>query len=238
MAILARTSRRSVRQLHPSGYRALRQLIAVVTCHQRTYPKNDLAGGHKNGESRIDVVRATWYKNWFLRYADKIDVMFFLGRGERSPEGYEIHLDCDDSYYGLPEKVRQVYNWCYRAGYDQVIKVDDDVFLYVGRLLANPSDVDYRGFAIESEIRYASGTCYQLSRRAMKFVADAEIPQGEWREDRHVGQVLLNNGIKLTDEPRFHCCHCDACNETMPQSERISSHTSDPRQMYRLMENI
>jgi hypothetical protein len=161
---------------------------------------------------------------------------FFLGRGERSPQENEIHLDCDDSYYGLPEKVRKTYNWVSRAGYDQVIKVDDDVFLYVDRLLAASTSDDYRGFAIESDIRYASGTCYQLSNRAMKLVGNAEVPQGEWREDRHVGQVLLNNGIKLADEPRFHCCHCDACEETMPQSDRISSHTSDPRQMYRLME--
>jgi hypothetical protein len=213
-----------------------KRLIAVVTCHQRVYPQNDLAGGHKNGESRIDVVRATWFRHWLCLYADRVDLKFFLGRGDRSPRDHEIYLDCDDSYYGLPEKVRKTYNWCYRAGYDQVIKVDDDVFVYLDRLLANLTDDSYRGYAIESDMKYASGTCYQLDRRAMKLVADAEIPQGEWREDRHVGTVLARNGIQLVHEERFHCCHCEHCKTLVPESQRISSHTADPREMYRLME--
>lgn len=214
-----------------------KEIIAVITCGKYSY-QDELANGHRSGQdsARANAVRQTWYRSWLCRYADRIDLKFFLGRCDRSPQENEIFLDCDDSYYGLPEKVRKTYEWCYRAGYGQVFKVDDDVFLYIDRLLANLTDDDYRGYAIESDMTYASGTCYQLSRSAVKFVVDAEIPQGEWREDRHVGTVLARNGIKLSHEERFHCCHCEHCMTLVPESQRISSHTADPYRMYALME--
>lgn len=215
----------------------MNRLIAVIACGKYSY-QDEVSSGHKSGENnlRANAVRNTWYRHWLCRYADQIDLKFFLGRCDRSPLENEIHFDCDDSYYGLPEKVRKTYEWAYRAGYEQIIKVDDDVFLYVDRLLANLTSDSYRGYEIESDIKYASGTCYQLDRRAMKLVANSEIPQGEWREDHHVGSVLARNDIYLTHEERFHCCHCDHCMTLVPESQRISSHTADPHRMYELME--
>ena len=212
-----------------------RRLIAVVTCGKYSYP-DEVSGGHKSGENnlRANAVRQTWYREWLCRYADSVDLKFFLGRCDRSPQENEIFLDCGDSYYGLPEKVRKTYDWAYRAGYDFVAKTDDDVFVHMGRMLANLSDDDYRGFAIESDIRYASGTCYWLSRRAMKLVADAEIPKGEWREDLHCGRVLLNNGIQLVNDERFLCCSCDIC--LAKYKDSISIHTTQAGQMFTLME--
>ena len=210
----------------------MRRILAVCTCHQRTYPKQDQAG-HKNGDSRADIVRATWYKNW-ERFGDQIDLMFFYGRGDRQPAPNEIFLDVADDYYSLPAKVREICRWCTDNGYSEVTKVDDDVFVYVDRLLASTSNDDYRGFEIESDIKYASGTCYQLSRRAMKLVVDAEIPEGEWREDRHVGRVLLDSGIQLVNDERFLCCNCPIC--TTKYKDSISIHTTQSGQLYELME--
>lgn len=212
-----------------------RKLIAVVTCDQRKYPAHN-QGGHKDGEGRSDAIRATWYKTWLARYAGEIDLKFFFGRCERIPQENEIILDAGDDYYSLPDKVWKTYNWAYRAGYDEATKVDDDVFVFLDRLLGSPLTTDYRGYEIESDIKYASGTCYQLSRRALEMVTRASIPEGEWREDRHVGRVLLDKGIKLVHDQRFHCCHCEACKDSFPISKRITSHTASPEEMYALME--
>lgn len=213
----------------------MRQLIAVVTCDKLVYPQHD-QGGHKNGVGRSNSVRETWYKNWLCRCADQIDLLFFFGRCNRKPQEHEIALDCGDDYYSLPEKVRKTYNWANQAGYDQVTKVDDDVFLYVDHLLANPLESDYRGFEIESDIKYASGTCYQLSRRAMGLVACSPIPEGEWREDRHVGRVLLDNDIRIVNDERFLNCNCESCLKKYDKDSLISIHTTRPEQMYSLME--
>jgi hypothetical protein len=202
-------------------------IIAVVTCHARQYPKHD-QGGHKDGESRAKAVRDTWLKD----AAGKIEVKFFYGRGaERTPEPDEVFLDVDDSYYGLPEKVRAIFQYCTENGYDEVTKVDDDVFVRVDRLLGSPLTTDYRGFEIESDIKYASGTCYQLSRRAMEIVARSPIPAGEWREDRHVGRVLLDHGIQVTHDPRFLCCSCDVCVARYDKDSLISIHLPHPGQL-------
>lgn len=210
-----------------------RKLIAVVTCNALSYPAHD-QGGHKDGEGRSDTVRKTWYLDWITRYADQVDLKFFFGRSDRTPLEHEIMLDCGDDYYSLPHKVRRICEYAVKAGYDETTKVDDDVALRIGRLLANPSGVDYRGFEIESDIKYASGTCYQLSRRAMEIVARAPIPEDEWREDRHVGRTLLDNGIKVSHEERFLCCNCAAC--IVKYKDSISIHTTHPSQIYELME--
>ena len=210
-----------------------RKLIAVVTCDQRSYPQHD-QGGHENGSGRSDAIRATWYKSWLCRHADQIDLKFFFGQCSRSPQDNEIVLDCGDDYYSLPAKVRKTYEWAYRAGYDEVTKIDDDCFLWIDRLLARPLETDYRGYEIESDIKYASGTCYQLSRRAMELVSRASVPEGEWREDRHIGRVLLSNGIRVTNDERFLCCSCDVCIQRCGLDNLVSLHTTNPKQLYDL----
>lgn len=207
-----------------------RRLIAVCTCHQRVYPKHDQAG-HRDGESRAKAVRDTWLKNC----AGKIEVKFFYGRRlDLLPADDEVFLNCRDDYYGLPEKVRAICRWCTENGYGSVTKIDDDVWLNVPRFIANLPANDYVGYAIESDITYASGTCYSLSKQAMELVARAEIPEGEWREDRHVGRVLLDNGIQLVHDPRYLCCSCEVC--TQKYKDPISIHTTSPSQLYSLME--
>jgi hypothetical protein len=214
----------------------MRRLIAVVTCHQRVYPKHDQAG-HKNGEGRSNNIRNTWYKSW-ERIGDEIDLMFFYGRPEngQKPTPNDVFLDCGDDYYSLPEKVQKMLQWCAENGYTDILKIDDDVFCHVDRLLENFEPTDYRGYAIESDIKYASGTAYWLSQKAARKVVEAKIPAGEWREDRFVGQVMSLNNISLVHDPRYHCCHCETCKQSFPESQRITSHTADPKSMYELME--
>ena len=205
------------------------------------YPKHDLGGGHHNGESRVQAVKDTWYRNW-QKVSDQIDLKFFYGRwpteATRKPEDNEVFLDCRDDYYGLPEKVQAIFKWCLDNDYEAALKVDDDVWIHIPRLLSDlDSSSDYRGHEIEMDIPFASGTAYWLSRRAMEAVAQAEIDPKEWREDHHVGSVLARKDIFVTNDERYHSCHCSHCMTLVPESQRITSHTVDPRRLYELMES-
>lgn len=221
---------RSITSLSESGL--VRRLLAVVTCRNLFY--HDAGAAHHNGpNNRIKAVLETWYRTWLCRYADQIDLRFFVGRGEQEVRlPYCIELDAADDYYGLPKKVKKVCDWAYRAGYQELTKLDDDVALFIDRLVSNPLVSDYRGYQIESaDLKYASGTCYQLARKSMKLVADADIPADEWREDRHVGSVLARNNIQLTNDERFLCCSCDVCIRKYGLENLISIHTTSPEQM-------
>ena len=166
------------------------RLIAVVTCRAR--------------RAQADAQRRTWA-------AGRSDVRFFVGASESSDASRdeEFVLDVDDGYDGLPAKVRAVCRWALEAGYDSLLKVDDDVYLVPERL---PDYVryDYVGNfrARNGNYRYdyASGFAYHLSRRAMEIVAQAELTEDSM-EDRWVGQVLgaARPPVSTYDEKRFAC---------------------------------
>jgi hypothetical protein len=215
----------------------MKRLIAVVTCHQYAYPKNDEGAAH---HSRVDLerssaIRRTWYNDW-LKYQDRIDLKFVYGRGaDRCPEADEVFLDCGDDYYSLPEKVQKTFEWCLANGYEQILKCDDDVFVYVDRLVSDFGNDDYRGFEVEAATgKYASGTAYWISRRAMETVVNTKLNSEEWAEDKAVGAALHKNGIVLVNDCHFQCCHCPGCESRYPISKRITSHTVDPRKMVEL----
>jgi len=216
------------------------KIIACISCHALRYPKHDQGGGHHNGESRIQAVKDTWYKNW-QKVSDQIDLKFFYGRwpeeSTRLPEDNEVFLDCRDDYYGLPEKVKAVFKWCTENGYDHICKVDDDVFVHLDRLLANFEPVDYRGYECEGPTgKYASGTAYWISSRAAKLVAEAELDPKWWAEDATVGLILARNNISLVNDERYLCCSCEVCLKKYSQDSIISIHTTRPEQMYSFME--
>ena len=93
-------------------------LIAVVSCHTR--------------ENWANAIRETWKP-----LVQGADVLFFRGRGNSAESDDVIQLDCDDSYAGLPEKVRAIMQWAHNRGYEHVLKCDDDVVLNPIELLSS-----------------------------------------------------------------------------------------------------
>jgi len=212
-----------------------KRLIACISCHSYVYPKHDQGGAHHNGpnESRSKAIRETWFRTWKLKYSDQIDLKFFLGRSASVPREDEVFLDCADDYYSLPRKVQKMFEWAAERDYDQVAKIDDDVWLWVDRLLSNLDNTDYKGFVLESaDGKYTSGTAYWLSNKAMKIIAAAPWNPTDWAEDKWVGKVLAEHGIFPVHDERFQCCHCKQCKIRYPESDRISTHTVDPKEMY------
>lgn len=177
-------------------------LLAVMTCHSM--------------KARADICRATWAKP-----VEGIDLKFFLGRRpERkpiSPPGWhqwlpgadEVALDCDDDYFHLPLKVQEAVKWALENGYDFMAKTDDDVYARPERAAtAFPTGlgVHYagrtRGPSGGKRAPYNSGFFYWLDRKAMEAVAQAKW-DGDFAEDRWVGNVLLDRGIQASPDYRY-----------------------------------
>lgn len=160
-------------------------LIAVVTCEKF--------------KDRADAQRQTW-----VPLVRGMDVRFFLGKQERTPQPDEVFLDAPDDYHSLPLKVQRMFQWALANGYTKVLKADDDTYIYPDRLLPSIPPQDYAGFINATPPKpWCSGFAYWLSERAMRIVAEATIPEGEWAEDRFVGGVLFDHGIRPNYDPRY-----------------------------------
>lgn len=195
----------------------MRPLIAVVTCDRF--------------RERASMQRRTWVKE-----AGAFDVRFFLGRDSQQVYDDEILLDVPDDYPSLRRKVQLMYRWAVDAGYRQILKTDDDVFIIPSRLAPRFRGQDYsgrvRGPSQEndapriygaSEVSFCSGFGYILSARSADIVASAP-DNGDWAEDRFAGQALFkariqpqhDTGFLLWPPPWGHFCTspntgCPAC---------------------------
>lgn len=172
----------------------MRTLIAVTTCHKR--------------RDQADAQRTTWAEGCK-------DVRFFIGGGEpERPD--EVVLNVDDSYQGLPQKVQGACHWALDNGYDRILKLDDDVYVVMDRLIKQLTDEsswqepEYIGnFRMRNgnyPADYASGFAYLLSGRALMTIAKASFTC-DTMEDRWVGNTLevIRPRIQTFDEKRFTC---------------------------------
>lgn len=211
----------------------MKRLIAVPTCHQYAY--HDAGAAHRNGrnELRSNAIRQTWYNNWKLR-KEEIDLKFFYGHfpseATRCPNPDEIFLDIPDDYPNLPAKVQKTFQWALDQGYDYVLKVDDDVYVYIDALLAGfDPNIEYIGCTGGD---FISGAAYWISRRAMEFIVNEPWTSDQWAEDRFVGRTLGKHGITPTHDDRFQVCACDICLKKFPPESRITLHTTRPEMMF------
>lgn len=184
-------------------------LIAVITCRTNT--------------DRVRAIKSTWYNSV---PSGQADIKFFTGRGPIPVPSDYVCLDVDDSYGGLPEKVRAVMQWALEHDYSYICKTDDDTYIQPQRLLASGFvGRDYagklRGPSGQRIYPYASGFCYWLSNRAAAIIAHTD-PGRETAEDRFVGNTLYAAGFK---------CHPDYRYTVLPGRSR-NAHTGleGPRQ--------
>jgi hypothetical protein len=163
----------------------MKVLLAVVNCHTRLLYQQ--------------CIRDTW-----LPLVQGADVRFFLGPAEREPNSDEVFVDCDDSYAGLPSKVRGITRWALGKEYDYILKIDDDVVTIPHKLLSsNFQSYDFVGH--RNDIRpypVPYGFCYWLSKRSMSIVAKAELPRDN-NDEVWVTSILSKEGIALHHDSRY-----------------------------------
>ncbi len=176
----------------------MKSLIAIVNCRSRQ-------------STYADAVRKTWLP---LVPKDKADAFFFVGRGEGSVPSDTIVLDCDDSYQGLPDKIRAIAKWAYdKEEYAHMLKCDDDVVLKTDALLSSGYDrTDYTGrinrpTTAHTPYTIPMGFNYWLSRRCMSIVKDAELPLNSNDDEGWVAGVLYKEGIRLVNDERYRLSH-------------------------------
>ncbi len=176
--------------------------------------------------ARLVVCRETWM-------ADAaplgVECVFLVGAGadqridRPTRSGDLLLLPCPNDYGALPQRTRWFCRWAIDAGgqWDYLFKCDSDTYVSVPRLLAycerlqadpasvrridNPSygPLDYLGAEWKPGVGYGSGGGgYLLSRRAAAVVAE-KLTHATGAEDLLVGQVLRQNGIRFSSEPRF-----------------------------------
>src|SRR5882762_8403414 len=142
----------------------MKTLISVVSAHHRTQWR--------------DAIRDTWLPRVPV---DKADVRFFMGRG-RTDNSDEVVLNCDDSYMGLPEKVREIARWALNNEYDYMLKCDDDTIIRPEELLA----CGYENHPYSGKInRHLDGFTvpvgfnWWISKECMNIIMNAELPPGD-----------------------------------------------------------
>ena len=163
---------------------------------------------------RIEAIRQTWLQD--ARDLG-IDVRFFYGHGftpssfvppvtiEDTTGKLTVSLPCDDSYEALPTKVKMAFAWAVDHGYTNALKIDDDTYCVPNRLLTSGFEAnDWIGrINHQPDGHYCSGgSGYWLSKKAMEIVANAKL-DGDWAEDREIGRILRNAGIKPTNDKRY-----------------------------------
>ena len=219
-----------------------RILLALFSCHEYKY---EIAGMRdwftRPVVDRVSGIRDSWLKDVTGDYK------FFFGQGgNRQPLGDEIFLPVPDDYHHSFEKIKGVIKYALDNGYDYLCKVDDDVFVYYDRLMANAPTEDYvgsgRGWDIESSKRFptdfAPGFTVWYSRKSMEILLRS--PAGCWAEDRWCGTALKKAGIHLTPDYRYHLCKPTKTNQYISDAELykpndwLTIHSLSPDQMRRL----
>lgn len=175
----------------------MRILIAIKSC--------------QHYKARADAQRQTWIKD----IPAGVDYKFFVGTTNQvfTPLPDQVVLGADDSYIGLPDKMRKACYWASQRQYDYVFFCDDDTYVVVDRLLAAiPTTKDYvgrlRGPSGGWPAPYCSGFAYWLSAKALKIVAETKLTLDR-ADDRHIGNLLQQAGVKGTLDPRYVVSRCD-----------------------------
>lgn len=176
----------------------MKSLIAIVNARHRQ-------------STWANIIRETWLP---LVPADKADALFFVGRGtpgdlNELPKDTVV-LDCDDSYQGLPDKVRAIMRWAHEHGYGHVLKCDDDTVLDVIRMLASDyNQYEYSGKGnrpVTKDIPYVvpMGFNYWVSRKCMAVLLDAPLPENSNDDEKWVAHnIWYKLGIPLHDDQRY-----------------------------------
>jgi hypothetical protein len=160
-------------------------LLAIVTCEAR--------------KEWANAQRDTWVKDC------RHDVRFFLARQPRDPLADEVFVDSGDGYEALAAKVREVSRYAHAAGYQTLLKLDDDTICWPTRLVL--PQAHYVGWKQEPESgNWCSGMAYWLSRDCMKVISEAELPATSVAvpapEDRWTGGELKKAGIVAQRAPQ------------------------------------
>ena len=189
-------------------------LLVIFSCHQYDYKHSEYQDWYTRPvTARVEGIRASWLKDVDVDYkifygrppkrykevARGNIVGLELDKSFRDPREDEVFLDVNDGYYYSAEKIRAIIRYALDKGYDRIVKVDDDVYVYWGRLMANAPEDAWVGGGSPNAI---AGPCYWLSKSSLQILNANSAPH--WAEDAWVGTVLLNNNVTPRFDSRYY----------------------------------
>lgn len=206
----------------------MKVLLAIFSCHMYNYTATDCRDWFiRTNVDRVQGIRDTWLKDVTGDYK------IFKGRQAGTPPSDEVWLDAPDDYHHSAEKLRALIRWALDNGYEKICKIDDDVWVYYERLMANVPTEDYVGNGHGRQ--FAPGYTYWLSRRSMMLLDKS--PAGCWAEDRWVGESLRKQQILCTHDARYHLVKPTKTNQYISDGELgkpnnyLTVHSLSPDQM-------
>jgi len=189
----------------------MKTLYAIFTCHRYDYEHPQFVDWFtRPNVDRVSAIRDTWLKDVI---AAGVDYKFFYGRptvekrifnranidhGFRQPEADEVFLECADDYYSSALKLRHLVNYALVNGYERICKIDDDVYVYVDRLIENAPTKWTGG----GKPNTPAGPCYWLMKKDMLLLKEGSAPH--WAEDAWVGTVLLGQNQTPAFDARYY----------------------------------
>jgi hypothetical protein len=225
----------------------MRTLLAIFSCHQYDYKHPQFVDWFKRPVAdRVGAIRDTWLKDVI---ASGIDYKIFYGRPPakrrivdahwvadksfRQPEADEVFLQCPDDYYNSATKIRHIVNYALDNGYERLVKIDDDVYTYVERLLANlPTRWTGGG-----KPNTPAGPCYILRKSDLLLLRENSAPP--WAEDAWVGTVLLGQNQTPVFDDRYYIAPQTQHNQYITDealaepNDYFTIHSLSPEQMRR-----
>jgi hypothetical protein len=217
----------------------MKVLLAIFSCHLYKYT----ADGFRDWFTRTTADREQGIRDSWLKDVTG-DYKIFKGRGNESLRKSDtVFLNAPDDYHHSAEKIRAMIRYTLDNGYDYVCKVDDDVYVYYDRLMANVPTADYvgsdRGEPLDGlKADFCPGFTYWLSRRAMELLDKS--PAGIWAEDRWIGEALKKQQIRCAFDNRYHLVRPTRTNPYISDGELekpnnyLTIHALSPDQMRRL----
>lgn len=148
------------------------------------------------------------------------DYLIFYGGEKHIENDHVVHLDCDDSYCGLPNKINKMHKYLSLfQDIEHILKIDRTVKIH--KLIDTKflRDIDYCGkicrFSIPTyhfnkcektskwynkrfdgeAIVYCSGGGYILSKKCINIIASDNNYENHIYEDYYVGATLKPHGI-------------------------------------------
>jgi hypothetical protein len=146
----------------------------------------------------VQAIRNTWVHEW----GDLIPHRFIYDRTfPFRPIDDEEVFDVEPGYWVMMDKTKAACLWALNRGYTHVFVICSDTYVVVPRLLASGfENHHYSGHRADEG--HAGGGCgYWLDAVAVRAVIDAHSFSDY--EDRWVGTVLKEAGIKCFHDPRY-----------------------------------
>ncbi len=153
----------------------------------------------------------------------------------------QVTVNTPDGYLYSTHKFREVCRWAYAYNYDYIFQVLTDTFVVPSRLASCGFEkYDYIGTANNERTAIGGGAGMWLSRKAIQYLINAPVDM--WVHDGWVGKVLLENGVKLTHDPRY--TNLGQQEPPVKSNDAITSHIAntptiyDPQQMFNLFRSF